>query len=112
MLDADAALQLLLKMAHRTMALPVGRGIFTLSTARSLLTEAIPIPMLVLSGPVLGSWESRRLLHCALPHCIAVLRPADLRLCGLSAAGVVHTASSKVRLKLSCQVGSHRTTRR
>jgi hypothetical protein len=81
MLDADAALQLLLKMAHRTMALPVGRGIFTLSTARSLLTEAIPIPMLVLSGPVLGSWESRRLLHCALPHCIAVLRPADLRLC-------------------------------
>ena len=42
--------QLLLKLAQRTMALSVGRGIFTLSTARSLLTEAIPIPPLVLAG--------------------------------------------------------------
>ena len=78
MVDADAALQLLLKMAHRTMALPVGRGIFTLSTARSLLTEAIPIPMLVLSGSFLGSVrlgvKAPAALRAAPPHCSATTR--------------------------------------
>ncbi|XP_024523349.1 anaphase-promoting complex subunit 1 isoform X2 [Selaginella moellendorffii] len=38
------------QLAQRTTALPFGRGAFTLSTLRPLLTEALPIPKLVLAG--------------------------------------------------------------
>ncbi|XP_031572163.1 anaphase-promoting complex subunit 1-like [Actinia tenebrosa] len=40
----------LLLMCKRTMALPVGRGMFTLATSRPVLTETLPIPSLDLSG--------------------------------------------------------------
>lgn len=40
----------LLLMCKRTMALPVGRGMFTMATSRPVLTETIPIPPLDLSG--------------------------------------------------------------
>ncbi|XP_059145256.1 anaphase-promoting complex subunit 1-like isoform X2 [Physella acuta] len=40
----------LLATCVRTMALPVGRGIFTLHTCRPLLTETLPIPKLCLTG--------------------------------------------------------------
>ncbi|KAJ7525602.1 hypothetical protein O6H91_17G058400 [Diphasiastrum complanatum] len=38
------------QLAQRTTALPFGRGAFTLTTLRPLLTEALPIPKLVLAG--------------------------------------------------------------
>ncbi|XP_065897309.1 anaphase-promoting complex subunit 1-like [Dysidea avara] len=40
----------LLAVCQRTMALPVGRGMLTLSTCRPIPTSAIPIPLLNLSG--------------------------------------------------------------
>ncbi|XP_027050305.1 anaphase-promoting complex subunit 1-like [Pocillopora damicornis] len=40
----------LLLMCKRTMALPVGRGMFTMATSRPVLTETIPIPPLDLTG--------------------------------------------------------------
>lgn len=41
---------LLLQLAQRTTALPAGRGAFTLATAAPVLTEALPLPKLVLAG--------------------------------------------------------------
>jgi anaphase-promoting complex subunit 1 len=41
---------LLLQLAQRTTALPAGRGAFTLATAVPVLTEALPLPKLVLAG--------------------------------------------------------------
>lgn len=40
----------LLMMCKRTMALPVGRGMFTMATFRPVLTETLPIPPLDLTG--------------------------------------------------------------
>ncbi|KAL9954101.1 hypothetical protein ACROYT_G041596 [Oculina patagonica] len=40
----------LLMMCKRTMALPVGRGMFTMATSRPVLTETLPIPPLDLTG--------------------------------------------------------------
>ncbi|KMS94824.1 hypothetical protein BVRB_014980 [Beta vulgaris subsp. vulgaris] len=37
-------------LAHRTTALPLGRGAFTLATSCTLLTEALIVPKLVLAG--------------------------------------------------------------
>ncbi|GFO33512.1 anaphase-promoting complex subunit 1, partial [Plakobranchus ocellatus] len=42
--------KVLLAICIRTMALPVGRGIFTLHTCQPLLTETLPIPKLCLTG--------------------------------------------------------------
>ncbi|KAI7741534.1 hypothetical protein M8C21_022341 [Ambrosia artemisiifolia] len=38
------------QLAQRTTALPIGRGAFTLSTTCTLLTEALPVPKLILAG--------------------------------------------------------------
>ncbi|KAL8247802.1 hypothetical protein R6Q59_009018 [Mikania micrantha] len=38
------------QLAQRTTALPLGRGAFTLSTTCTLLTEALPVPKLILAG--------------------------------------------------------------
>ncbi|KAK9061061.1 hypothetical protein SSX86_018241 [Deinandra increscens subsp. villosa] len=38
------------QLAQRTTTLPVGRGAFTLSTTCTLLTEALPVPKLILAG--------------------------------------------------------------
>ncbi|XP_048495602.1 anaphase-promoting complex subunit 1 isoform X2 [Beta vulgaris subsp. vulgaris] len=38
------------QLAHRTTALPLGRGAFTLATSCTLLTEALIVPKLVLAG--------------------------------------------------------------
>jgi anaphase-promoting complex subunit 1 len=38
------------QLAQRTTAIPFGRGAFTLATSRPMLTEALPIPKLVLAG--------------------------------------------------------------
>ncbi|KAJ0855851.1 putative anaphase-promoting complex subunit 1 [Helianthus annuus] len=38
------------QLAQRTTALPIGRGAFTLSTTWTLLTEALPVPKLILAG--------------------------------------------------------------
>lgn len=38
------------QLAQRTTALPFGRGAFTLGTSSAMLTEALPIPKLVLAG--------------------------------------------------------------
>ena len=38
------------QLAQRTTGLPLGRGAFTLATSRPILTEALPIPKLVLAG--------------------------------------------------------------
>jgi len=40
----------LLMMCKRTMALPVGRGMFTMATSHPVLTETLPIPPLDLTG--------------------------------------------------------------
>ncbi|KAJ8046075.1 Anaphase-promoting complex subunit 1 [Holothuria leucospilota] len=40
----------LLQVSQRTMALPVARGMFTLHTCRSAITEPLPVPKLNLSG--------------------------------------------------------------
>ncbi|KAL6068526.1 Anaphase-promoting complex subunit 1 [Balamuthia mandrillaris] len=48
---AAAQQKQLLRMAHRTLALAVGRGMFTLSSTSShLLVEPLPIPLIVLDG--------------------------------------------------------------
>lgn len=38
------------QLAQRTTALPFGRGAFTLGTSSAMLTEALPIPKLILAG--------------------------------------------------------------
>lgn len=38
------------QLAQRTTALPTGRGAFTLASAGPILTEALPVPKLVLAG--------------------------------------------------------------
>lgn len=43
----------LLAAAMRTLALPVGRGAFTLGTLQGLPTEPVPMPLLQLSGRTL-----------------------------------------------------------
>ncbi|XP_077996954.1 anaphase-promoting complex subunit 1-like [Glandiceps talaboti] len=40
----------LLSVCHRTMSLPVGRGMFTLCTSRPVITETLPMPKLNLTG--------------------------------------------------------------
>ena len=42
--------RMLFAISLRTMALPIGRGMFTMSTLVPVITEAIPIPPLTLSG--------------------------------------------------------------
>ncbi|KAJ9539792.1 hypothetical protein OSB04_026298 [Centaurea solstitialis] len=48
--DQDLQQAQLWQLAQRTTALPVGRGAFTLSTTCTLLTEALPVPKLILAG--------------------------------------------------------------
>nr|XP_043632201.1 anaphase-promoting complex subunit 1 [Erigeron canadensis] len=48
--DQDLQQAQLWQLALRTTALPVGRGAFTLSTTCTLLTEALPVPKLILAG--------------------------------------------------------------
>ncbi|XP_023752890.1 anaphase-promoting complex subunit 1 [Lactuca sativa] len=48
--DQDLQQAQLWQLAQRTTALPVGRGAFTLSTTCTLLTEALPVPKLMLAG--------------------------------------------------------------
>ncbi|XP_014679973.1 PREDICTED: anaphase-promoting complex subunit 1-like, partial [Priapulus caudatus] len=40
----------LLSICQRTMALPLGRGMFTLSTSTPIVTETLPVPKLCLTG--------------------------------------------------------------
>ena len=40
----------LLQLCQRTMALPVGRGLFTLFSYHPVLTEPLPVPNLNLTG--------------------------------------------------------------
>ncbi|XP_071734398.1 anaphase-promoting complex subunit 1 [Rutidosis leptorrhynchoides] len=49
-LDQDFQQAQLWQLAQRTTALPIGRGAFTLSTSCTLLTEALPVPNLILAG--------------------------------------------------------------
>lgn len=42
-------------LTQRTMALAVGRGMYSLSTMRPTITEAVQIPVLNLSGRALGN---------------------------------------------------------
>ncbi|GAB2272646.1 hypothetical protein Dimus_007470 [Dionaea muscipula] len=48
--DQDLQQAQLWQIAQRTTALPLGRGAFTLATTYTLLTEALAVPKLVLSG--------------------------------------------------------------
>lgn len=48
--DQDLQQAQLWQLAQRTTALPFGRGAFTLSTTCTLLTEALPVPKLILAG--------------------------------------------------------------
>jgi len=44
--------KLLVNTVMRTMTLPLGRGLFMLSTCPPRLTELIPIPPLILDGKI------------------------------------------------------------
>ncbi|XP_059654080.1 anaphase-promoting complex subunit 1 isoform X2 [Cornus florida] len=48
--DQDLQQAQLWQLAQRTTSLPLGRGAFTLATTCTLLTEALPVPKLVLAG--------------------------------------------------------------
>ncbi|GJR84537.1 anaphase-promoting complex subunit 1 isoform X1 [Tanacetum coccineum] len=48
--DQDLQQAQLWQLAQRTTALPIGRGAFTLSTTCTMLTEALPVPKLILAG--------------------------------------------------------------
>ncbi|XP_044177050.1 anaphase-promoting complex subunit 1-like isoform X2 [Acropora millepora] len=57
----------LLLMCKRTMALPVGRGMFTMATFRPVLTETLPIPPLDLTGRALPRNTTVGLEHVETP---------------------------------------------
>ncbi|XP_022110916.1 anaphase-promoting complex subunit 1-like isoform X2 [Acanthaster planci] len=57
----------LLVVSQRTMALPIGRGMFTLCTSHPVVTEMLPIPKLNLSGRAPPRNNAISFLHIDVP---------------------------------------------
>ncbi|KAG1696502.1 Anaphase-promoting complex subunit 1 [Nymphon striatum] len=57
----------LYSLCIRTMALPIGRGMFTLRTSRPIITEPLPIPKLCLTGKAPPRNSTVELSHIDIP---------------------------------------------